>query len=223
MRTFDFEHDWPNGALATPAPAAARGPFRATSPETGPSHATDIDARTQPESRTPQAVTREMSVADALAAHVGRKPVRLAAPPAREPLTAESPTDEPFESGAALSALPQPSVTPRAQTAATDAAAIDAVVADLVAEATLKQAGASLDRADADTQRAAAHDESQDDVLASLTAMPEPLPRRRFDTTPIAWGGLGFIAGALVWHFIGFWAFVSTIVLNQDADQRTVV
>lgn len=38
----------------------------------------------------------------------------------------------------------------------------------------------------------------------------------RRNRTALYWGGLGFVIGALFWHFIGFWSFVSQIVLNGD-------
>lgn len=40
--------------------------------------------------------------------------------------------------------------------------------------------------------------------------------RPRFDRTPLVWGGLGFLAGVLAWHALGFWAFVSDVVLNSN-------
>jgi len=33
----------------------------------------------------------------------------------------------------------------------------------------------------------------------------------------IVWGGVGFLAGAAFWHAVGFWAFVSNVVLNGAA------
>jgi hypothetical protein len=39
-------------------------------------------------------------------------------------------------------------------------------------------------------------------------------PDRR---TPVIWGGLGFLAGMLAWHVIGFWSFVSDVAFNDDA------
>lgn len=47
----------------------------------------------------------------------------------------------------------------------------------------------------------------------------EPRKRKRRDCRPIAWTGLGFVAGILAWHVVGFWSFVSDVVLNaNDAD-----
>lgn len=34
---------------------------------------------------------------------------------------------------------------------------------------------------------------------------------------PVIWGGLGFVAGMLAWHVIGFWSFVSDVAFNDDA------
>jgi len=47
------------------------------------------------------------------------------------------------------------------------------------------------------------------------------LARNRRDWTPLVWGGLGFMAGMLAWHVIGFWTFMSDVVLNAN-DTRTV-
>lgn len=52
---------------------------------------------------------------------------------------------------------------------------------------------------------------------ASTPAQREPAaPRKRRDFTPAIWGGLGFVAGVLVWHAVGFWSFVSDAVLNAN-------
>ena len=48
-----------------------------------------------------------------------------------------------------------------------------------------------------------------------------PLPPRR--TTTIAWGALGFVVGAVFWHFIGFWSFVSDVVLKGHPEDARVV
>jgi hypothetical protein len=37
------------------------------------------------------------------------------------------------------------------------------------------------------------------------------------------WAGLGFFAGVLSWHFIGFWSFVSNVVLNAHDDRRGAI
>ncbi len=39
----------------------------------------------------------------------------------------------------------------------------------------------------------------------------------------IAWGGLGFLIGAVFWHFIGFWGFVSDIVLRGHPEDARVI
>lgn len=38
-------------------------------------------------------------------------------------------------------------------------------------------------------------------------------------TSAIVWGGGGFVVGAVFWHVIGFWSFMSAVVLG-DADSR---
>ncbi len=45
--------------------------------------------------------------------------------------------------------------------------------------------------------------------------------RNRRDWTPLVWGGLGFIAGMLAWHVIGFWTFLSDVVLNANDARAT--
>lgn len=41
-------------------------------------------------------------------------------------------------------------------------------------------------------------------------------PRERWNLTPLIWGGSGFVAGMLAWHVVGFWSFVSNVVLNAN-------
>lgn len=43
----------------------------------------------------------------------------------------------------------------------------------------------------------------------------ESRPSRR---TPWIWGSLGFVLGAVCWHFVGFWSFVSTIVWKGEDE-----
>lgn len=47
-------------------------------------------------------------------------------------------------------------------------------------------------------------------------------PRSAFGA--LAWGLLGFLIGAVFWHFIGFWSFVSEVVFvgNAVRDERLV-
>lgn len=45
--------------------------------------------------------------------------------------------------------------------------------------------------------------------------------RIRRDWTPLVWGGLGFMAGMLAWHVIGFWTFLSDVVLNANETRAT--
>ena len=47
------------------------------------------------------------------------------------------------------------------------------------------------------------------------------LARNRRDWTPLVWGGLGFMAGMLAWHVIGFWTFLSDVVLNANDTRAT--
>jgi hypothetical protein len=43
-----------------------------------------------------------------------------------------------------------------------------------------------------------------------------PRKPRRSVRTALLWGALGFFAGAIFWHAIGFWSFVSDVVLNRE-------
>lgn len=49
----------------------------------------------------------------------------------------------------------------------------------------------------------------------------EPAPQapskkaRRTLRAALLWGALGFFAGAIFWHAVGFWTFVSEVVLNR--------
>jgi len=52
-------------------------------------------------------------------------------------------------------------------------------------------------------------------------ALPDP-PQTTTPSNPIrglqaalVWGGLGFLAGAVFWHLVGFWSFVSDVVLDR--------
>lgn len=42
-------------------------------------------------------------------------------------------------------------------------------------------------------------------------------PRRRAHSA-IAWAGLGFVTGAIFWHVVGFWTFLSNVVLKGATD-----
>jgi hypothetical protein len=42
---------------------------------------------------------------------------------------------------------------------------------------------------------------------------PKP-KRRRSVRSALAWGGLGFVTGAIFWHVVGFWTFLSDVVLK---------
>lgn len=61
------------------------------------------------------------------------------------------------------------------------------------------------------------------EAAASLDAPVTPdqpmLAALRPRITPaLLWGGLGFVLGALFWHFVGFWSFVSDVVLNATSS-----
>lgn len=42
---------------------------------------------------------------------------------------------------------------------------------------------------------------------------------RSFDERAAVFGSLGFICGMVVWHVVGFWAFVSDVVLNAPGTE----
>jgi len=53
---------------------------------------------------------------------------------------------------------------------------------------------------------------------------PEPVanvevaPAGRSPWRAILWATLGFVTGAVFWHVVGFWTFVSDVVLNRPLD-----
>ncbi len=67
-----------------------------------------------------------------------------------------------------------------------------------------------------------AMDQSQRDLRVSLPDDVEnsPPPSR---LAVAAWGALGFVVGAVFWHFIGFWGFVSDVVLRGHPDDTRVI
>jgi hypothetical protein len=67
-------------------------------------------------------------------------------------------------------------------------------------------------------------------LSASLGTSPglAPAARRaavRGRSAALAWGGLGFLVGAVFWHFVGFWSFISEVVFKgrHDAEPTAVV
>lgn len=55
----------------------------------------------------------------------------------------------------------------------------------------------------------------------AVVNVPKASARIRRDWTPLVWGGLGFMAGMLAWHVIGFWTFLSDVVLNVNDTHAT--
>lgn len=49
---------------------------------------------------------------------------------------------------------------------------------------------------------------------AGRSANQRALPADRSLRAQVVWGGGGFLLGVIVWHFIGFWSFISTIVFR---------
>jgi len=66
---------------------------------------------------------------------------------------------------------------------------------------------------------ASAHIGNAEDAPPPLKGLPtvappfaaDVLPHRRY-AGPVLWSSLGFIAGMLVWHLVGFWSFVTDVV-----------
>jgi hypothetical protein len=56
--------------------------------------------------------------------------------------------------------------------------------------------------------------------LPGALPLGEPVSRkaRRTVRTAILWGALGFFSGAIFWHAVGFWTFVSGAILNRGGD-----
>ena len=53
--------------------------------------------------------------------------------------------------------------------------------------------------------------------------VPAPVAEvRRGQRNGIVWGALGFCAGAIFWHAVGFWGFVSDAVLAGASDTELV-
>lgn len=56
----------------------------------------------------------------------------------------------------------------------------------------------------------------------SAVPIGDPAPRkpRRTLRAALLWGALGFFAGAVFWHAVGFWTFVSEVVLNREDSAK---
>ncbi|MCB1509953.1 MAG: hypothetical protein KDJ36_03550 [Hyphomicrobiaceae bacterium] len=54
---------------------------------------------------------------------------------------------------------------------------------------------------------------------ANVREAVEATAERRRIPSRALWAGLGFAAGVAAWHFVGFWAFVSDVVLTGRAPQ----
>jgi hypothetical protein len=59
--------------------------------------------------------------------------------------------------------------------------------------------------------------------LSPALEAPKPLPRVPFRKRPVVImlgaGSLGFVCGAMFWHLVGFWSFVSDVVLRGSGDE----
>lgn len=62
---------------------------------------------------------------------------------------------------------------------------------------------------------------------------PRPAPKPKIDdiarpvlsrvVPSIGWGIAGFLVGAIFWHFVGFWVFVSQVVLKGHPEEVRAV
>ncbi|MEZ5899881.1 MAG: hypothetical protein R3D51_10350 [Hyphomicrobiaceae bacterium] len=71
-----------------------------------------------------------------------------------------------------------------------------------------------------ETEKPATVENKAAPILATVKEPETARPRARRDWTPLVWGGLGFIAGMLAWHVVGFWSFMSNVVLHPN-DARS--
>ncbi len=54
----------------------------------------------------------------------------------------------------------------------------------------------------------------------TATVPPDEAARLR---AALLWGSLGFIAGAVFWHLVGFWSFISEVVLDRTPVAQAAV
>ncbi|MBN9277657.1 MAG: hypothetical protein J0I57_08480 [Hyphomicrobium sp.] len=74
--------------------------------------------------------------------------------------------------------------------------------------------------------------------IETAASAPAPQSRHRLDdlvreigrggffgrrAAPLVWGFAGFLIGAMFWHVIGFWGFLSDVVLKGPEPQASVV
>jgi len=52
--------------------------------------------------------------------------------------------------------------------------------------------------------------------LAEATGKASAALRVARDPTPFVWGGIGFCAGVLAWHLVGFWGFLTSLVQHHE-------
>lgn len=46
-------------------------------------------------------------------------------------------------------------------------------------------------------------------------------PRPASLAARIGWGAAGFLVGAIFWHFVGFWTFLSEVAFNRQVSSET--
>jgi hypothetical protein len=59
-------------------------------------------------------------------------------------------------------------------------------------------------------------------VRAGAARNAGPAKRRRGPRPGVIWAASGFIAGAVFWHAVGFWSFISDVVFNKDERTWTL-
>ena len=59
---------------------------------------------------------------------------------------------------------------------------------------------------------------------AQMASPPQPRSLRSGTVPASVGGGVGFLVGAIFWHFIGFWGFVSEVVFShrQGVEDRQI-
>lgn len=143
-----------------------------------------------------------------------------------------SAADQPFDHVAAiedaLAAASAGWIVAREGTSASDAAPPDEPPLHGEDQEAAQQLLLDLPDWEAETPAPPAHaataDPSNPETPTAAAPVRDTHPaRKRRDFTPALWGGAGFIAGMLVWHTVGFWTFVSDVVLNaNDPRARTL-
>jgi hypothetical protein len=57
-------------------------------------------------------------------------------------------------------------------------------------------------------------------IVSTRSNAPKSTGRLR---AALLWGGMGFVAGAVFWHLVGFWSFMAEVVLDRTAAAQAAV